>query len=332
MTQTENLTEQELKTLPGICILAAMADGSQSALERNEVKRLANRFSNSEMDLNAAYQDAQSGRTSLPKLASQIQSNEGKQLAYEMAVCVCSVDNALNESEKQFLANLHRTLGLDLATTQTFQENAANFSVPPLAPSLAPSLAQPPLLSSVSQSAPANPPPVPSADSEVDQIILSRAILAGALEIMPQNLATMAIIPVQMQLVYQLGKRHGFDLSLSHTKEFLATIGVGMTSQIVESYLTSFVRGAAKKFGGKLIAGLATQATESAIAFATTYAIGHAANKYYASGRTLSVDQLQGLFTQMVSQGKALNSQYASQILQRSSKITSGDLLSLVRQ
>ena len=104
-----------------------------------------------------------------------------------------------------------------------------------------------------------------------------------------------------------------------------------VTSQVVESYLTKLVQGATKKFAGKMVGGLLSQATESAIAFATTYAIGHAANRYYASGKSISMDQVKEVFGQMLNQGRTLTSQYTPQILQQSSRIKTGDLLSLVR-
>lgn len=322
MTRTLELTEQEQKAIPSICILAATVDGTQSELEKNEIKRLASRFSTDGFDLNAAYQEAQTGQVSMPKLASQIQSNEGKQLAYEMAVCICSVDNQLSESEKQFLANLHRALDLDVMSSGKFQEAASTFSTP--------ALAVPPLLSSLSS--PAAVSGAQAETSELDQVILNRAILSGALELMPQTLATMAIVPVQMQLVYQIGKKHGYDLDLGHTKEFLATVGVGMTSQVVEGYLSGLVRSVTGKFAGKMITRLMTQATESALAFATTYAIGQTAKAYYAGGRTLSTGQLRDVFTNMLSQGRTLKSQYAGQISQQSSKLNVADLLSLGRR
>lgn len=323
MTQTENLSEQELKVLPSICILAAVADGSQSALERMEIQRLATRFSEGGLDLNQAYTQALAGQAGLPQLTAQLQSNDAKQLAYEMAVCICSVDNSLNESEKQFLSSLHRSLGLDVSQSNQLHEQAASFS--------APVAAQPPVLSSSGAAQMAVPPPIPGVTSEIEQLILNRSILAGALEIMPQNLATMAIIPVQIQLVYAIGKRYGQELSLSSAKEFLATIGVGMTSQVVESYLTSLVRGASKKFAGKFVGSLLTQVTQSAVAFATTYAIGQAANKYYSSGRSISMDQVKDVFGQMLNQGRTMSSQYSSQIAQQASKLRTGDLLSLVK-
>lgn len=324
MNQTSTLTEAEQKAIPSLCILAAMADGSQTELERSEIKRLANRFSEDGLDLSQAYQETLAGRVTMPKLASQIQSTQGKLLAYEMAVCICNVDNALSKSEQQFLANLHRALDLDVTSTRNVDDTAPTLGASRLG---AATLAEPPVLSNdTSTSMPA------AQTSEVDEIIMNRAILAGALEVMPQNLSTMAIIPVQMQLVYQIGKRYGYDLDLSHAKEFLATVGVGMTSQVVESYISRLVHGATKKFAGKFVGGLVSQATESAIAFATTYAIGQAAKTYYAGGRKLSMDQLREVFSSMLSQGRALKTQYAGEIAQRSSQLNFSDLVSLGRR
>jgi len=231
-----------------------------------------------------------------------------------MAVCICNVDQALSPSEQQFLTGLRRSLGLDASSTASFQQSAATLGASPLS--------EPPVLTSAPS----------SQESEIDQVILNRSILAGALELMPQTLATMAIVPVQMQLVYQIGKKHGFDLDLAHAKEFLATIGVGLTSQVVEGYLSGLVRSVTGRFAGKLITGLMTQATESALAFATTYAIGQAAKSYYASGRTLSTAQLRGVFSSMLSQGRTMKTQYAGQIAQQSSKLNLTDILSFARR
>ena len=309
--QTKNLPEQDQQAIPGICVLAAMADGSQSDLEREEIKRLINQFADEGLDIREAYQETLAGRASMPKLVGQIQSHEGKQLAYEMAVCICNVDEALSKSEQQFLSNLHRALGLDVSSTQSMQDNAAALGAASLGAS---ALAQPPILANANTSFMRKPE-----TTEVDDIITNRPILAGALEVMPHNLATMAIITLQMQL----------DLELTHDLEFLATIGVGMTSQVVESYLSRLVRGATKRFAGKMIGSLAGQATESAIAFATTYAIGQAAKSYYASGRTLSMDQLREIFSRMLDQGRNLRTQYSGEIAQRSSQLNVSDLLAL---
>ena len=42
--------------------------------------------------------------------------------------------------------------------------------------------------------------------NEIDDMILNYSILNGALELMPQSLSTLAIIPLQMKLVYRIGE------------------------------------------------------------------------------------------------------------------------------
>ena len=47
---------------------------------------------------------------------------------------------------------------------------------------------------------------------EQDSVILNYAILNGALELLPDTLASMAIIPLQMKMVYRIGKSYGYEL------------------------------------------------------------------------------------------------------------------------
>ena len=47
---------------------------------------------------------------------------------------------------------------------------------------------------------------------EQDRVILNYAILNGALELLPDSLASMAIISLQMKMMYRIGKSYGFDL------------------------------------------------------------------------------------------------------------------------
>jgi uncharacterized protein (DUF697 family) len=71
-------------------------------------------------------------------------------------------------------------------------------------------------------------PPILDAnrDAELDKMILNAANLNGALEIMPHTLATMAIVPLQMRLVYRIGNAYGYELDRGHIKDFLATVAL----------------------------------------------------------------------------------------------------------
>ena len=105
-------------------------------------------------------------------------------------------------------------------------------------------------------------------------MILNAAIMNGALEIMPHTLATMAIVPLQMRLVYKVGHAYGFELDRGHIKDFLATVGVGLTSQVFEGFTRQLVSGLSRRLVGGLVGGLLGEATGSAVAFASTYAFG----------------------------------------------------------
>jgi len=175
--------------------------------------------------------------------------------------------------------------------------------------------------------------PIPNAsanqESELDRMILNAAILNGALEIMPHKLATMAIVPLQMRLVYKIGETYGYKLDQGHIKDFLATIGVGLASQAVEGFAEHMIKEFAHRWAGGWLSGVIESTAGSAIAFGSTYAIGQVARRYYASGRSLSTTQLKEVFASMLNTGRNLQSQYSGDILQRSRHTNLADLLPL---
>ncbi|MFN0317713.1 MAG: YcjF family protein [Burkholderiales bacterium] len=163
-------------------------------------------------------------------------------------------------------------------------------------------------------------------------MILKYSILNGALELLPQSVSTLAIIPLQMKMVYRIGKTFGYELDRKHITDLLATFGVGLTSQYVEEIGRKLLGGLLGKMGGGLLGGLGRQATGSAMAFATTYAIGQIAKRYYASGRTLDTNILKEAFQSLLGEGRALQSRYAGEIQERSRTIDTKELLSLVKR
>jgi hypothetical protein len=66
----------------------------------------------------------------------------------------------------------------------------------------------------------------------VDKSIFNRSVLCGALELLPQSWASMAIIPLQVKLVHGIAQAHGIsNIDAGMIKEFIATTGVGLTGQ-----------------------------------------------------------------------------------------------------
>jgi hypothetical protein len=74
------------------------------------------------------------------------------------------------------------------------------------------------------------------------------------------------------------------------------------------------------------------KATGSAFAFATTYALGQVAKQYYASGRTLTTEQLKGVFASMLEEARGMQGRYSGDIAQKSRQVNVSELLPLVRQ
>jgi hypothetical protein len=65
------------------------------------------------------------------------------------------------------------------------------------------------------------------------------------------------------------------------------------------------------------------------MAFATTWAVGQLARRYYAGGRTLSGMQMQETFQSLVGQARGLQQQYLPQIQQRSRGLNLAEVMRL---
>ncbi len=312
------MTATEQQAILRIALLAAFADGQKHERERAEIKRIADGLGQAEgVHLPTLYQDVLLKRVNLDTSVPQLASSDARLLAYEMAVCVCDADGAQSPAEQAFLADLGRRLGLQAPQAGGFSSQAealAQASVPVAAPAAA--------------AAPASPAP----DSALlDKTILDAAILNGALELLPENLSTLAIIPLQMRLVYRIGEAHGYQLDSGHVKDFLATAGVGLTSQYLEQAGRKLLGGLLGKMGGGMLGGLGRQAVSSGMSFAATYALGHVAKRYYAGGRVLSAQMLKDAYASTLQQAQGLQAQYLPAMREQARTLDTGKLLAMVR-
>jgi uncharacterized protein (DUF697 family)/tellurite resistance protein len=302
------VTPSETRAIVTLSLLAAFVDGEKHERERAEIKRIAEGLSEADgVQLPMLYQDVLMKRVSLPAVAAELKSSESKQLAYEMAVCVCDADGAQSEAERMFLADVRTSLGLDAPAAQQFAKEAEEIAAVPLAPAAAVD------------------------NAELDQAILNAAILNGALELLPETLSTMAIIPLQMKLVYRIGRAHGYELDSGHVKDFLATVGVGLTSQYLEQAGRKLLGGLLGKVGGGMLRGLGKQAVSSGMSFATTYALGHVAKRYYAGGRTLSTQMLREAYASVTQEAQGLQTRYLPAMQEKARTLDAGKILSMVR-
>src|SRR5690606_6953872 len=168
-------------------------------------------------------------------------------------------------------------------------------------------------------------------EADMDRKILNASILNGAIELLPENLSTLAIIPLQMRLVYQVGQSYGYELDSGHIKDLLATLGVGLTSQYLEQAGRKLLGGLLGKAGRGIFGGVGRQAVSSGMSFASTYALGHVANQYYAGGRTLDPQMLRDAYQHVMAEGRQLQAKYLPQMQETAGGLNTARILQVVR-
>lgn len=265
----------DAQTIVAIAALAATADGNQTDAEREKIAAAASRLGLGRDDPRWA---AGAAPLTVGQLAAALSSDEARLAAYDVAAVVCQVDGPPNAAESVFLSELSKALG---AVPGISASNAALGAV----------------------SAAATPSGAGPATGDTETLILDQAMLAAACELLPHRLSAMAILPLQLRMVYSIGQRHGLQFDIAQAKELVAVLGIGAAGHMMEG----IVRGVLGSLGRGLFGGLLGSATGAAagvaVTFATSYALGHAAEQYYAQGRKLSTADLKTLFARL--QGEA---------------------------
>jgi uncharacterized protein (DUF697 family)/tellurite resistance protein len=302
--QNDSANNEALLT---ICLLAAFSDGAKSDSERTEVRRIAGELG--VPDPAALARRVLTGQAALNDAAAALPDKNQRLLAYEMALGVCEADGALAETERAFLEKLRASLQLDAGQSASIEKTVEPLVLAPVA-------------------TPSAPPPAPATDN--GPTILKYAILNGALELLPDTLATMAIIPLQMKMVYGIGKSHGVEWDRSRIKEFLAVGGIGLGSQMVEGFARKLMGGFAKKLGGKMVGKAAGQITGSAFSFASTYAIGHLADQFHRGGGRLDSASAKQAFASLQEKARDLHARYLPEIQQKAAGINPASIMKMV--
>jgi uncharacterized protein (DUF697 family)/tellurite resistance protein len=321
------MTLEETRAVLTVALMAAFSDGLKDDREREAVKRVADALGpDAGFDLPGLYREVLLAKPDLARVAAELRSPESRQLAYEMAVGVCDADGAQGPAEKVFLAKLAEALAMPTAAASATSARADEVAEAAFAPTETPAAAA---------SAPVSGTVMGKAnisDAEMDKVILNAAITNAALELLPESLASMAIIPLQMRLVYRIGKAHGYEMDRTHAKDFIATLGVGLTGQYLEQFGRKLLGGLLGGLGGGIGRGVGRQAASSGLTFATTYALGRVAQRYYAAGRTIDTATLKQTFASLLDEARGLAPRYREQIEQKAGTIDVRSLASLVRQ
>ncbi|MBX3611429.1 MAG: GTPase [Hydrogenophaga sp.] len=320
------MTPQEQKAILTVALMAALADGEKADAEREQLRNVAESLGGAAgvAGLPAVYQAVLLKRVDLGSALSELGEPGLRELAYEMAVCLCDADGGRSDAEIAFLSDLKRRLSLNPGEVAEFEKaesalvSAASVAVPP-ARDVAPAQA-----ASVSERRGPD-------TAALDKSILNYAMLNGALELLPQSWASMAIIPLQVKMVYEVGQAHGVELDQGHIREFIAAVGVGLTSQYLEQFGRKLIGGLLGKAAGRLVGGVGRAATGVAFSFATTYALGQVAKRYYAGGRQMSTQMLKETFQDLLGPARQMQAQYLPQIQQKAASLDATQVMSLVR-
>ncbi len=302
----EDSTHSNHEALLAICLFAAFSDGDKSESERTQIAKIAEELESN--NLAEISRKILMGKISIESVVGELDSQSSRLLAYEMARAICEAGGSITTPEQEFLTRLRAALALTVDDSNAVDDEVDALSLVPIAQENAP----------------------PSAVDH-SSMILKYSILNGALELLPETFATMAIIPMQMKMVYRIGKAHGVEQDRSLIKEFLATAGVGLGSQVVEGFARKLIGNFGKKLGGKTAGKIANQVTGSAFSFASTYAIGHVAEKYHSGGKRLAGPEMKGLFNSLTEQASTLHAQYLPAIQERAKTLNPAAILAMVR-
>jgi uncharacterized protein (DUF697 family)/uncharacterized tellurite resistance protein B-like protein len=326
---------QQTRSILTVALMAAFADGAKDERERETIRQLADTLgADSGVDVPSLYREVLLSRPNLAAVVAPLASPELRQFAYEMAVAVANADGSQGPAEAEFLARLADALGLQSGAAAATASAAAAVADAAIYPGPATAAATAPAATAAT-AAPVSGPVLGKAnvsDAEMDKQILNASITNAALELLPETIASMAIIPLQMRLVYRIGQAYGYPMDRTHAKDFIATLGVGLTGQYLEQFGRKLLGGVFGKVGGGLGGMVGRQAASSGMTFATTYAIGRVAQRYFAGGRTLDAAALKQTFTALLGEARGMAPQYQAQIAQAAKTIDTRNLVSLVRQ
>jgi uncharacterized protein (DUF697 family)/tellurite resistance protein len=330
------MDDRESQAIVTIALIAALADGQRQPEEERELERIATAIGGG--DYGALARRVLAGQVSLGDVAGTLGTVEARRTAFETAVLVCHADGAANQNERAFLAELRSTLRLSESDLGEVYAGAVGLATAPAS--------GPRLDFGRSPSGGGDPWPAPSpsgprpsqagmpaisADMELDDLILKQAMLAGALELLPQGLATLAVVPLQTRMVYQIGADFGQKLDAAQIADLAGATGIGAAAQVLEGTARKLLGGLAKGVLGRTAGAVAGTATGVALTFATTYALGHAAKEYYARGRSLSRSDLRALFSRLREEADTIFPRVEAQIREQAARLNLGELLERLR-
>lgn len=132
-------------------------------------------------------------------------------------------------------------------------------------------------------------------DMEITEDILKYSVLAAVAGAMPVPgvavIADLAVIVLQAKMVHDIGQYWGHAMDQKAISGFMGSVMGSAGMRIAVNNLARFVPGWGSAFG-------------AATSFATTYALGRVAQRYFSEGRELDETELKDLFSKARDEGK----------------------------
>jgi uncharacterized protein (DUF697 family)/tellurite resistance protein len=301
------MNEHDKRPIVTIALMAALADGAASPEEQAQLREAMNRLGITDSD--GLTQAARTGHLDLDQVVKSLSDDAARAYAYELALVVCNAGGPANDREQAFLKELRGALGLGVPAVAQLERDAAALAT-----------------ASTSGSTGKGP-----ADPDLEQMILQQAMLAGAVELLPDRLANLVILPLQLRLVYQIGRKYGQQLDANQIKDLAGTLGIGAAAQALEGVVSKLVRGLAGGLLGGIVGGAGGIAAGAAVTFASTYALGHVAQRYYAQNRSLSTADLRELFQKFQEDARGIFPRVQNEIQSQAKTLNLPGLLDAIR-
>jgi uncharacterized protein (DUF697 family) len=300
------MDKSEQECVIAIALLAAFADGVKDEAEHAAIRRVAEGFKLELVDMAGLYQQVITGQLTVQQAVAGLASPQAKNLAYEVARCICEADNVTNPAEEQFLAELTAAIKPSAKLDATINGQSPTTASQPASS----------VQGELSVIGPITDPQQP-----LDPLLIKYSVLTAALELLPQTAGALAILPIQLKMVYDLSRRNGVKLDQQSVKDFGAAFGVGAAGQIIEAGLRRLVSNVLGSVGSSM-GSVSSGVAGTALTFATTYALGLVADKYYASGRKIDVSELKTEFSNLVEKAKATQAQYTDEITVKAKQLS----------
>ena len=303
------MNENDKRPIVTIALMAALADGEETPAEQAQLRGAMNRLDIKDGD--GLTQAARTGHLDLAQVVRSLSDDAARAYAYELALVVCNAGGPANDREQAFLKELRAALGLQGTAVQQLEKDAAALA------------GGAPAASGSSGSGAAEP--------DLEQMILQQSMLAGAVELLPDRLANLVILPLQLRLVYQIGRKYGQQLDANQIKDLAGTLGLGAAAQAIQGVVTKLVRGVAGGLLGGIVGGAGGIAAGAAVTFSATYALGHVAQRYYAQNRQLGAADLRELFQKFQEDAKSIFPRVQNEIQSRAKTLNLPNLLEAIR-